>query len=270
MKNVLLLIHDDVGEEARLEAALDLTRALSGHLTCIDIMEMPMLIGTGVGMVEAQSLLLADVQAREAVNARRVKARLARDDVAWDWRNAGGDIASLIEEEARLADLIVLNTDLPGGERPDMLAVASDLVVRSGKPIMAIPADARRLDVGGTVLVAWNGSPPAAAALRAATPLVALSRDVMIVEIGEKDGSSGEAVEAAATYLSRHGIHPRIDGPIPVDGTVADTLLGLCRTQSPAYCVLGAYGHSRIRESLFGGVTRRMLSESPVPLLIAH
>lgn len=270
MKNALLLIHDDPGEEARFQAALDLTRALSGHLTCLDIMQMPVLVGTGYAMADTDALLLAEAREREVANARRVKARLAGEDVAWDWRDATGDITRLVEDEAGLADIIILNTALAEYEPPDMRAVVSDLAVRSGKPILAIPADTRRLDIGGHALIAWNGSPPAAAALRAATPLLALAEGVTIAEIGEIKDSGAEPTEDAAAYLSRHGIHARIDRAIPLAGTVADTLLDLCRERAPAYCVMGAYGHSRVRESLFGGVTRRMLGDSPVPLLIAH
>ncbi len=269
MKNILLLIHDDAGEEARLQAALDLARALSGHLTCIDVVQMPVLAGSGYMMAEAQQTILTDVRDQEAVNARRIKERLAAEDVPWEWRDTIGGIPELVEAESGLADIIVLNTALAEGGIPDMRAVASGLAIHARKPILAVPEGTRGLDVDGHVLVAWNGSPPAEAALRAVTPLLALAASVTLVELGEIE-SDAQTAEEAAAYLSRHGIHARIDRSVPLEETIADTLLHLCRKRSPAYCVMGAYGHSRVRESLFGGVTRRMLDESTVPLLIAH
>lgn len=270
MKNILLLIHDDAGEEARLQAGLDLARALSGHLTCLDVVQIPVLAGSDYMMADAELAILADARDREAANGRRIKERLATEDVAWDWRDATGDIRELVEAEAGLTDIIVLNTAFAEGEAPDMRAVASGLAIRAHKPILAVPVDERSLDVGGHVLVAWNGSPAAEAALRAATPLLDLADSVTLVELGEAEKSDAQTAEEAAAYLSRHGIHARIDRSVRLEETIADTLLRLCRERSPAYCVMGAYGHSRVRESLFGGVTRRMLGESTVPLLIAH
>jgi nucleotide-binding universal stress UspA family protein len=267
MKNVLLLIHDDAGEEARMQAALDLVRAVSGHLTCLDVVQIPMLIGTDYMMADAEAALLADVRDREAENRRRVQARLAVEDVAWNWVDATGDIAPLLEAQSELADLIVLNTALADHEPPDMRATVSQVVMRSGKPILAVPEAARGIDVGGHALIAWNGSSAIARTLRAATPLLALASGVTIVEIGAPNAAP---VEEAATYLSRHRIHTRVERRDGSRDGVADTLLDLCKDRQPSYCVIGAYGHSRLRESLFGGVTRRMLAESPVPLILGH
>lgn len=267
MKNVLLLIHDDAGEEARFQAALDLVRTVSGHLTCLDIVQMPALMGTDYMMVDAEVALLTDARDREAVNRSRIKAQLAVEDIAWDWADATGDIAGLLEAKAGLADIIVLNTMFADHEPPDMRAIVSDVVMRAGKPILAVPQQFRSLDLSGQALIAWNGAPAVAETLRAVTPLLALAAGVTIVEIGKIDGPPAED---AAAYLSRHGIHARIDRHIPLEWTVGDALLAACRDRHPAYCVIGAYGHSRLRERLIGGVTRRMLAESPVPLLLGH
>ena len=267
MKNVLLLIHDDAGEEARFQAALDLARALSGHLTCLDIVETPVLIGTDYTMADTAFALMADARDREAENRSRIKARLAAEDVPWDWKDATGDIARLLEVEAGLADVIVLNTVFAEPEPTNMRAIVSDVVMRAGKPILAVPQETRSLDMGGHVLIAWNGVPAIADTLRAVTPLLALAEGVTIVEIGK---IVGPPAEEAAAYLSRHGIHARIDRDVPLVWTVGDALLTACRERLPAYCVIGAYGHSRLREWLIGGVTRRMLAESPVPLLLGH
>ena len=267
MKNILLLVHDDAGEESRFQAALDLVRVFSGHLTCLDIVEIPILIGIDYMMADAEVALLADVRDREAENRSRIKARLAVEDVSWDWKDATGGIARLLEAEAGLADVIVLNTVFAEHEPTNMRAIVSDVVMRAGKPILAVPQEAHGLDTGGHALIAWNGAPAIAKTLRAVTPLLALAEGVTIVEIGK---IVGPPAEEAAAYLSRHGIHARIDRGVPLVGTVGDALLAACRDRLPAYCVIGAYGHSRLRERLFGGVTQRMLAESPVPLLMGH
>src|SRR3546814_21012392 len=80
MKNVLLLVHDDSGQEARLQCALDLTRALSGHLFCMDVVQVPVLVGAEFGAAQAQAMLLEDTRETEAANERKVKARLKVED----------------------------------------------------------------------------------------------------------------------------------------------------------------------------------------------
>lgn len=266
MKNVLLLIHDDAGQEARLQAALDLTRALSGHLTCVDIVQIPVLTGTEY-YPDAELMLLAEARNREAANAQHVKARLQAEDVAWNWIDHSGHIVPILRDEAVLADIIVLNIALADHLTPEMQAIVSDLVLKSGRPILAVPETMRGLDPGGHVFIAWDGSPPAGEALRAAAPLLQLAAAVTILEIGR---IAGDPAEDAAAYLSRHGVHARIERLEDPEIGVAAMLLVTLEQRRPAYCVIGAYGHSRLRESLFGGITRQLLAESPVPLLLGH
>lgn len=81
MKNILLLVHDDVGEEARFQAALDLTRALDGHLTCVDVVPLPVMVGDFYSGA-SEAMLLADNGQRETVHRERIEARLAHEDVS--------------------------------------------------------------------------------------------------------------------------------------------------------------------------------------------
>ena len=82
MKNILVLVHKDAGQEARLQAALDLTRALDGHLICLDVVEVPTVAGDFEESY-AQSLMIADEQEREEKNRERIEARLANEAFLW-------------------------------------------------------------------------------------------------------------------------------------------------------------------------------------------
>ena len=87
MKNIVLLVHDDEGQEARLQAALDLTRTLGGHLRCVDVTPLIVVAGdmyVGIG----QGAVLVDERESEARNKERLTARLAKEDVPWDWIDA--------------------------------------------------------------------------------------------------------------------------------------------------------------------------------------
>lgn len=268
MKNVLVLIHDDPGQEARLQVALDLARLLDGHLTCLDLTYIPPIIGGGFYEdAYAMADLMTQEVGRESANKRRIEARLAAEDVRWDWREASGDAASSLRKAADWADVIVINRHLDDATVIDMRRTAADLIVRSGKPVLAVPQDCRRF-AGARPLIAWDGSDASVAALRAAVPLLAKAEEALLIE--EDDGSVASSVEDAATYLSRHAVHPQIRRETCRRGEAGERLLAHLRGGGFDYLVMGGFGHRRFVEALFGGVTRTMLSESPVPVLLAR
>lgn len=267
MKNILVLIHDDAGQEARLQAALDVTRAVAGHLTCLDVTIVPPFVGDAYG-VSGGAMLLEAESNNESANRKRITARLEGEDVSWEWFDVTDYVEPAIENAAKMADLIVVNREIDSLLFPDLCKVATGLVLRSGKPILAVPDDIRAFDAAGGALVAWDGSSEAFAALSAATPLLALAKAVIILEI--QDGSVKASAEEAAAYLSRHDIHARIF-QTPADGeNPADLILADANSGRFAYVVMGGFGHSRFVEALFGGVTRKMLKESRIPLFLAH
>jgi len=266
MKNILVLVHDDVGQEARLQAALSLTRALGGHLTCLDVALMPATV-EDFATLGAAALLIPDERVSEARNRAELDARLQKEGVPYHWTEAVGFASQSIRDAAALADVIVLNRDIKGSY-PDMEEISGEVLLGTGRPILAVPGVSRGFDAFGHAMVAWDGSNEADAALLAAIPLLQHARTVTIVEI--EDGSIKMPASHAACHLSRHGIDAEIRR-IPRGLDIASTvLLEQIDALKAAYLVMGGFGHSRFREALLGGVTRRMLQECPVPLFLAH
>lgn len=266
MKTILLLVHDDAGQEARLQVALDLARGLSGHLHCLDVSILPNVAGDFYG---ATAMILEDERKREAVNRSGLEARLAGEGVPWDWRDITGELSECLVREAALADLIVVNRGLDTLFSPNIRHVAARLLQDAKTPVFAVPDEATSLKIAGHGLVAWDGSDAAAAALRAATPLLVLAEKITVVEIGRPGGDA--SAEDAAAYLSRHGGRVTVDLlPERDDDDAGMRLLAEARTRQADYIVMGGYGHNRMREALLGGVTRTLLRDSPVPLFLAH
>lgn len=265
MKNILLLVHDDAGQEARFQAALDICRSIGGHLTCLDVAIMPPIIATNY--VDGAGVLLVEERTREAVNRAELEARLAHEDVSWDWVDATGTLAACLQNASNLADLIVVNRELDDFPLPDMRAVAGELIVHANRPILAVPDNLARFNQD-RVMVGWDGSPAAAAALRAAVPLLARATTVVLVEID--DASVDAPAEDAAAYLSRHDIHATIRRIADDRTGAAGMVLKQASSGDFDYAVLGGFGHRRFMEALFGGVTRAMLTHSPIPVLMAH
>lgn len=264
MKTVLLLVHDDSGQESRLQAALDLTRALDGHLSCIDVAIPSTVNGDYYGI--ATVALLEDERTREAENKTDLVARLAHEGVRWEWHDATGPLAESVLDAASLADLIVLSRKLGDDRDPDMRDVASRVMMHAHAPVVAVPDTLKRFALD-RALVAWDGQASAAAALRACVPLLALAGAVEIF-MAHDGGERTEAVEAAE-YLSRHGIHASVR-TIEDGLTAPDRLIEAeCARFNADYIVMGGYTHGRLLE-VFGGVTKRMLATCAVPLVLTH
>lgn len=263
MKTILLLVHDDVGQEARLQAALDLGRALDGHVHCLDVSMLPV-VEEGIG----EALLLHQECAREHANKLRLEERLRQEDVPWSWADATGPLAACITEAASLADVIVLNRRLDAFPYPDMREATGSIMLKTGKPVVAVPDDAGGFPVEGRALVAWDGSPRTAVALQAAVPLLKLAASVTILEIA--DGSIEIPAEEAAAYLGKYDINARVVRDYALSNPPSDILLVGVQIQRADYVVMGAYSHARLTEAVFGGCTRAMLTKSPVPIFLAH
>ena len=269
MKAVLLYATEDNGMESRLQAALDVSRAFESHLECIQVTPFDAVImGDPFGGVYALPNIVAAVQDVEDEHKRRIEQRLQTEGAAWDWTRFVGQPAQICVERSHLADLIVLS--LPGVDNGynGPHAIAVDVAMNARAPVLAVERQVRRVDCLGPAMIAWNGSPEAANALRLSLPMLRRASAIHIVTVTEdKDGFPATD---ASLYLSRHGLASELHSWGAEDRNIADLLREAAATLGAAYIVMGAYGHSRFKEAVLGGVTRDLLRNSPVPLLLAH
>ena len=257
--------------EARLQVALDLARALDGHLTCLQ--PVPFDLGVPGDLYGTMIAELLPVL-REAADALRdrLAARLTTEDVSWDWQQEDGPARALLARAEGLADLIVLGARDPANDGKGPSGLAGDLAVHSRCPLVIVPEAARSLDLGGPAVVGWNGTLESAHALRGAVPLLRKASSVTLANVTEHVEDPGAFLPSvdAAEYLSRHGIGCEIV-EIADDGhSVAGTLANSAMARGAAYLVVGAYGFARAVETVFGGVTRELFADPPLPLVTAH
>ena len=262
MKNILVLVHSDDGQESRLQCALDVVRAVGGHLTCLDVAAPPIVYGDYVTSY-TQAILIEDSVAAERENRIKLEPRLAAEGVPYTWAEVSGPIVECIVDQAGLNDLIVVGSHAEKGEALSG-DVAAEIVRKVRRPLLAVSHSAHRIDLFGNAMIAWDGSDAADAALRAAIPLLQLAHNAFIVTVGD----TGSDPADAASYCARHGVRAVVRAA-PSTGAVGDGLLDQAVMLEASWIVMGAFGHSPLREAIFGGVTRRMLQRSTVPLLIA-
>jgi nucleotide-binding universal stress UspA family protein len=260
MRSILVYADRAATMASRLDTALSLARTVGGHVTVL--VDTPVTryismdpMGGSYVATEALQQALADDDA----HATAIEARLAGEDVPFDVVRSEAEPVDAIASAARLSDLIVLSRT-PG--------LAGELALVSREPVLVLP-DGESLSFPlDCACVAWDGGDESARALRAAAPLLANCRQVHVVTVREKPG--GFPPTEALRYLSRHGVTAELH-ELDRGSSTEETLATVVARLKCPLLVMGAYGKSRVREFLFGGVTRYFLEETKGPaLLLAH
>jgi nucleotide-binding universal stress UspA family protein len=181
-----------------------------------------------------------------------------------------GTTREILALHGRYADLLVLSQDDPESDNAGLLEA---VVFDSGRPVLAIPFAGNFKSVGKRVLVGWNASREASRALHDALPLISKAETVTVFLANPKHGLDGHGEEPGADiarHLARHGMKAEVAKAIADDVPDSALLLNHASDMGADLLVMGAYGHSRLREFILGGMTRSLLREMTVPVLLSH
>lgn len=267
--SILLHIQNDVSLDHRLEFALSIARATGAHLECLQVTPIEAYVTTGtLGGLLALGKAMEKVDAEDALIQSKIEGQLRTEDVSWDYQHVTSYPTLEIVRRSALSDLVVLGRDthVSRAQRPQ-LTVLGDIIAASRTPLL-IPGSNGAFDVFGPALIAWNGSFEAANATRAAIGLLKMASAVRILRYTEEKDTVFPDIRLTE-YLSRHDIHAELLVQ-PVRHDYAADLVQHAVGFGASSIVMGGYGHSRAGEFLFGGVTRDLLGDCPVSLVMAH
>lgn len=174
-----------------------------------------------------------------------------------------------IVAHARLADLVVLGRATAHSRARQ--AVIEDILFKSGRPVLLVPDRPLRQRSWDKIVIGWNAKPESVRAVAGAMPFLKRAKRVVVATVDAKqiDGAPTPGEDLAA-YLRCHSVQADVHNVDGLGRTEARVLLDEAIAIDADLLVLGAYGHSRAREFLFGGVTKELLTASPIPLLMAH
>lgn len=201
------------------------------------------------------------------IKGQQFHATFSADGRTVEWRSSLDFPSDYIAREARAADLVVVgrqsrNIDLLRSLDP------GDLVLKAGRPVLLVPKDATSFSAK-RIAVAWKDTREARRAVADALPLLDMAESVTIVEVCTDEFVS--KMEDVSSYLGRHRIHANRERLQPMrDTSTAECLLQFVQSQKIDLLVAGGYGHSRLGEWIFGGVTRTLLRDSPICCLLTH
>lgn len=277
-KTILLYLDTAAQRVERIDLAFEQAEKFDAHLVG--------LYAPGPVPIPAYALAEAGHEVVELLRRRRAEAAQSaknafeaasarRRAVKCEWRVAPGDAAAAVGLSGRYADLVIAGQPQPddAGERFSILPSAADLVLSAGRPVLFVPYAGRFPSVGKRILIAWNASRESARALSDAMPFLERASYVDVVSldtdaIGSKHGEDPGA--DTGLLLARHGIKVTVSQQSGSDIGVGEQLLSRAADFDADLIVMGAYGHSRLRERILGGATRTMLEAMTVPVLMSH
>jgi len=282
--SILAVTDGAAGSDAAMAAAIDLGQRFGARVEMLHVANDPrdLLPYVGEGMSgTALEQVMASVEASNARRREAVEASFKRlcgglPQVQADEPVEAGKFAVClhvavgrqpeeIERLGRLADVIVMpHPSLTEGDESASMDAA---LFGTGRPVIAVPAETKK-GFGSKVAVAWDGSREGAMAVNAALPLLKQAKEVVVITAREDD----DVVEpsALARYLAGHGITAKTWAYTPGSESIADGLLGQAEHAGSDCLIMGAYGHSRLRERILGGATEGVLQRAKIPVLMAH
>ena len=288
IKTILVPLNGGPMDGTALAAAAPIAKRHGAHVTALfaaaDPSAIPMaMMGDGSGLALSEGLF-ETLQAQ--IGERRIRAEasfaawrksaglpLAKRPGTRAGAGAGatllveiGEAAELVRIHSVLADLVVV--PLPGPDEASNELVLEAALFDGGRPALAVPDIAAPAPAADApVLIAWNGSAEAAHALTASLPVLAASREIIVLHAGTANRRT--MLNPVAAYLAGHGIKAATRG-IPDHGDAGKAILDEAARLEAGLLVIGAYTHSRVREFIFGGVTSYVLGHARLPVLTAH
>lgn len=269
-----------------LKTAFALGRRFEAHVAALHVRADPRnampYMGEGMSGIVLQEIMAA--AERDAIerarNARAMFEAAAKESsvplldappapgrFSAHWREEVGREDEIVAKRARLADVVVVGPQ-PARQSAAVGLMMEAALLESGRPVLVAPPEGVA-SVGGSVAVAWNGSTESARAVAAGMPFLRAAERTALLAVGEDD-EARNGIDQLKQYLAWHGVAAdAVVVPLASDG-VAPAILGETKRLGADLLVMGAYTHNRFRQMIFGGVTRHILSEAQLPVLVAH
>ncbi len=272
-RNILVHLKAHEAWSEHIEVAIRLAKAFDARLRGLRTSREAATIKQYLGETSGAAL---EVEAREAALAaeaeQRFRQALKANGIDGDWDVGEGDASEIVMLAGRVHDVIVVQQRNEGFDERGW-DVAETCAVSSGTPTLVVPFEGSFPSVGERVLIAWNGSQQAAAAVHGAMPLIRRAKHVTVL-IGRGKESLSSITRYPKMdivgYLERHAAEVSTWAFEAHDWEAGARILDVADDTNSDVVVMGAYGHPAWRELFLGGATRYVLEHMTVPVLLAH
>ena len=277
-RTIMVHLNDERRAGQLLDVAAHIADRHAAHLVGLYVVPSGLYgSATGLGARMIGSGRKAFREEAERIKAAFEKATAGRPIVA-EWRllEPPADhpgVAEAVIEQARTADLIVASQADDSWEYSLLLDCPDRLAMESGRPTIVVPHAGRFPQLGRRIVVAWNGKREATRAVFDAMPLLMQAEAVRILWVNPQGSATSlgrSPGEDLAATLARQGVKCELSSSVATDIDVGDDLLSRLSDFGADLLVMGIYGHSRFREFVLGGATRKILRHMTVPVLMSH
>jgi nucleotide-binding universal stress UspA family protein len=275
-----ILVHLDEGSacQERLHVAEQLAQRFNADLVGLYIYSLDHFNLSVPPTYDGQSMATtAEIRSSEIKQqiddvVQRIKLIVKQFENAYDrrlkWYSASGKVSDVIARNGHFHDLIVLSrATLHGDFIDEIFVAASNVALKSSSAVLMLPEDYKATDNIENPLIAWNGSREAARAVHEAIPFLSTALHVDVVNDVTSHDLEDLATPSLSDYLSRHSINATI--LMDEHSNFSQEVLGRINQGLNDMIVIGAMGHSRVRELVNTHGTRQILKQSPVPVLLA-
>jgi nucleotide-binding universal stress UspA family protein len=273
-RTILVYLNDRRRAEKMLEPAVFLARRYNAHLIGLHV--YPSVISPPIPSPASRYVagtILEFERAESDAIAAVFATMTANQPFVSEWRTIKAplfEIPTVVMDHARSTDIIVAGQADPSWNFSPTMDFPERLALESGRPVLVVPNAGHHREFGRNVLIAWKPTREAARAAFDALPLLKGAEQVHILEVKHSADAPTMPDTSIAAALGRHGIRSILQNTVAPDSRVGDEILSRLAEEHADLLVMGAYGHSRLREYVLGGATRHIAQYMTVPTLWSH
>ncbi len=273
LRDLLVHVGDEKDSGHAVDVALALAERCDAHLVGLGVL-LPLEMPGYASLRLPQSVFeIMENREKERIAESRAmfdsKAKKIGRSERCEWRMDRGNPTQVVESHGRYADLVVVLQRQPHTEEMRLNDLAEELMLGAGRPVLIVPYATVPKPIGKRVLVAWDASREAARAVADAMPILEIADTVEVFVANGVDTGNVQGTDIAA-HLARHSLNVEVCTAETGETPIGEALLNHASDSGATLIVMGGYGHSRLRESVFGGVTRHILEHMTVPVLMSH
>ncbi len=271
-KNILVHMDTKKNTGPLLDAACQIVDDPNLHITGVYV-KPPVLTGLyAEAGVTSKIIELQEAESEERANEAKALFDKAIDSYGLhsDWHCLDGYVDEAVNKLSKYADLVVIGQNGSMDNHKSSHSIETSIVMSSARPVLIVPYIGFTRKPGNKVLVAWDGSKESTRAVNDALPLLQQAHHVEVMAVVDKADSDEVPTADICLYLARHGVKAEAAKVVSDGLNTSDLILNRVSDRGADLLVMGAYGHSRIREMVLGGATYNMMRNMTVPVLMSH
>jgi nucleotide-binding universal stress UspA family protein len=288
IKTILVPARGNEADALALAAALDVARPFAAHIDALHIRPDPVAMAVAMttdavggtmstGVIDRLEQDASEGEAaahdiftkfcrRRRLAIIEAPAKSARPSAQWHVET--GDERRWLTAYGVAADLIVASR--AAAADPDPRPTLETALLETGRPLLIPSAAAPSAAIADRIAIAWKPTPQASRAVAAAMPFLARAKEIVVMTVEEKEEGGDEGMARLVRNLAWHGFKASAQRLTPDRRGAAEILFAAATQQKVGLLVMGGFGHSQLREWVFGGFTQQVLESAPIPVLICH